>query len=207
MAEIVLHGFALSTYVRTARLALHEKGVAYRLDPVELGNPALAQLHPFARIPSLDDGDFHLYETEAICRYVDEAFPGPSLQPRDVKARARMTQWIGVVNGYCYRSMIGDLVMERLVAPQMMGRAADEAKIAGALPAITHQLSVLEQGIGDGPYLAGAEPSLADLFLVPLVFYVSLTPEGQRLLPAAPRIVAWHERMATRASYAATKPF
>jgi glutathione S-transferase len=206
MAEIVLHGFALSTYVRTARLACHEKGVAYELDPIELGSPDLAKHHPFAKIPSLDHGDFHLYETEAICRYIDEGFPGPALQPSEVKARARMTQWINVVNAYCYRSMIGDIVIERLIAPQM-GRAADEAKVAGAVPAVKHQLELLDRALAQSSYLAGGALSLADLFLVPLVFYLGLTPEGQRLLPEAPRVGQWHERMAARPSYAATKPF
>ena len=84
---LILHGYRYSVYVRIARLALVEKGVAY--DQVEI-NPFAAEipgsylaLHPFGRVPTLVQGDFVLYETAAITRYVDRAFEGPVLQPED----------------------------------------------------------------------------------------------------------------------------
>ena len=78
----ILHGPGYSTYVRTARLAFEEKGVDYDLDHFDFmdGFPDehLAR-HPFGRVPTLTHGDFALYETVAICRYVDEGFDGPPL--------------------------------------------------------------------------------------------------------------------------------
>ncbi|CAM5211102.1 Glutathione S-transferase OS=Bosea thiooxidans OX=53254 GN=ARD30_25575 PE=4 SV=1 [Bosea thiooxidans] len=70
-----------SVYVRAVRLALEEKGVAYRLDPVDVfakdGPPAsLLERQPFGRIPAFEHDGFRLYEAGAIERYVDEAFPG-----------------------------------------------------------------------------------------------------------------------------------
>ena len=63
MSDVIVYGFAPSTYVRTARLALEEKGVAHELSPVEFGSDAHLMLHPFARIPAFAHGDVRLYET------------------------------------------------------------------------------------------------------------------------------------------------
>ena len=101
---LVLHGYRYSVYVRIARLALAEKGVAY--DRVEV-NPfasdvpaAYLALHPFGRVPTLVHDDFALYETGAITRYLDRTFAGPALQPDQPRALGRMDQIIGVVDSY-----------------------------------------------------------------------------------------------------------
>jgi glutathione S-transferase len=92
---LVLHGFRYSVYVRVARVALAEKGLAYEhieLDPFAPDMPVeYLDLHPFKRVPTLVDGDFVLYETEAITRYIDEAFPGQVLQPTEPRYRARIS--------------------------------------------------------------------------------------------------------------------
>jgi len=205
MAELILYGIAPSTYTRTARLALHEKGVPYRLEPVEFREPAFEAIHPFRRIPALRHGDLLLYETDAICRYVDEAFAGPALQPATPAERARMAQWISVVNAYCYPTMTRDIVIERLVVPRY-GRAPDEARIAAALPEAARQLALLDRALESNAWLAGETLSLADLFLAPIVHYLGVVPESTTLLPPVPRLRAWFERVSARASFKDTPP-
>src|SRR3954468_4908497 len=102
--SLVLHGYHYSVYARIARLTLAEKGVAY--DRVEV-NPfapnvpaAYLALHPFGRVPALVHDGFALYETGAITRYIDRAFPGPALQPAEPRAAARMDQIIAIVDSY-----------------------------------------------------------------------------------------------------------
>lgn len=90
----LLFGLERSVYTRIARLALEEKEVLYSLHEVEIFGPGGApqqhfERHPFGRIPVLQHGDFSLYETGAITRYVDESFPGPALQPASRPAAAR----------------------------------------------------------------------------------------------------------------------
>lgn len=111
-----LYGADYSVYVRIARLALLEKGVAYDLVPVDIfaedGIPvAHRQRHPFGKIPTFEHGDFHLYETGAITRYVDEAFDGPALQAIDAKTRGRMNQIISIADGYVIRSWSGGCML------------------------------------------------------------------------------------------------
>ena len=93
MADIKLYGFAPSSYTWTTRLAAEEKGITHELLPIEFGSDDHKALHPFAKIPIMDHGDNRLYETSAICRYIDETFDGPALQPADAFGRAEVDQW------------------------------------------------------------------------------------------------------------------
>ena len=118
--SLVLHGFRYSVYVRIARIALAEKGLTYEhveIDPFATDVPIeYLTLHPFKRVPVLVDGDFALYETEAITRYIDEAFPGPALQPSEPRQRARMAQIISIIDSYGYVPMVRQVAGERVFA-------------------------------------------------------------------------------------------
>ncbi len=88
MADPVLYGPAFSTYVRSVRLALEEKGAPYRLEEINIledahKTPEHRARHPFAKVPAFEHDGFELYETMAIMHYVDETFEGPSLQPSE----------------------------------------------------------------------------------------------------------------------------
>ncbi|MDP6952331.1 MAG: glutathione S-transferase family protein [Alphaproteobacteria bacterium] len=205
MSDLVIYGNPFSTYTRTARMACDEKGVGYALEPVDFHAPAFRAVHPFGKIPALRHGDVMLYETLAICRYVDEAFDGPSLQPAEVTEMARMYQWVIAALDYFYPVMVEKLVMERLVAP-MKGEAADETVVAAALPDLAQRLGVLNDALIDKSYLAGNMASLADLFLYPILFYVNFIPEGRDALEKAPAVTTWLATMGERASAQATMP-
>src|SRR5499427_5430587 len=151
MPDVVVLGFPRSTFVHIARLVLTHKQVPYTfrdLEP-EMGSAAHLALHPFNRVPILQHGDFTLYETSAIAAYVDEAFDGPVLQPKDMRTRARMNQWISAVNSYYYPYMIYHVSHERRVFPEL-GIASDEKVVAHALPKIEVGLAVLNASLGTG---------------------------------------------------------
>jgi len=210
MAEVLLYGASYSVYVRAARLALAEKGVSYRLVPVDVfapggPPPAYRERHPFGRIPAFEHDGFGLYETGAITRYVDEAFPGPALQPGLPRPRARMNQVIGLLDAYAYRPLVWDIYVERVSAPRR-GRASDEARITAALPRAALCLAELERIMGEAPYLAGERLSLADLHAAPIFAYFLLAPEAVPLMSECRRLRAWWARMAPRPSMFATQP-
>ena len=74
-------------------------------------------LHPFGRVPALVHDGFALYETGAIIRYIDRAFPGPALQPTEPRALARMDQMIGIVDAYAYWPMVRQVFSHRVFRP------------------------------------------------------------------------------------------
>ena len=83
MAELEIIGLPLSNYVWTCRIAAAEKGVSYKLTPARPHSPEIDCIHPFGKMPAMRHGEFELFELKAICSYIDAAFPGPPLIPRD----------------------------------------------------------------------------------------------------------------------------
>jgi len=208
MADPTLYGPAYSTYVRACRLALAEKGVGYRLHEVDFlqGMPEeQKQRHPFGKVPAFEHDGFALYETLAICRYVDEAFDGPALQPSDARGRARMTQLVQILDAYTYGPCIGTIVIQRLVVPKL-GGAADEEAVKAALPDAERALTVIDDLAGSSEYLAGASPSLADLHLVPIYDYFRATPEGESVLGKTASLRRWWDAIGERESVVETRP-
>lgn len=209
IARPTVFGAAYSVYVRAVRLALEEKGIAYRLAEVDVfapGGPPAEHLarHPFGRIPAFEHDGLALYESGAITRYVDEAFAGPRLQPEKPPDRARMNQAIGVLDSYCYRTLVWDIFVERVRAPEN-GRQPDEARIAAALPRAATCLRALADLMAGGPWIAGTALTLADLHAAPIFAYFRMAREGAVLLAQHPGLAGWWAAMAKRPSMAATR--
>ena len=197
MADVIVYGFPISTYVNVVRLALTHKGVPFEFHDLEgeMGTPSHLALHPFGRVPILDHAGFRLYETAAIALYVDEAFTGPALQPTTARARARMHQWISSLNSYYYPNIAFHLGHERLIYPPL-GIAPDEKVVAVALPKIAAGLDIMERELGEGRgFLVDDRPTLADFFMLPTLTTLGLTPEGQAMLASKTNIAAWRQRL------------
>jgi glutathione S-transferase len=205
----IVFGAPYSVYVRAVRLVLEEKGVHYELIPVDIfapGGPPLEHMarHPFGKIPAFEHAGFRLYEAGAITRYVDEAFLGPRLQPKDARGRARMNQIISILDSYAYRTLVWDIYVERVSRPAS-GGAADEQKIARALPKAQVCLSALSELIDEAPWLAGTSISLADLHAAPIMSVFQLAPEATNLLGRENRLREWWERVSARPSFLRTQ--
>jgi len=197
MSDLIVYGFPRSTFVNIVRLVLTHKDVAYRFEDLEpvMGRSEHLALHPFNRVPIFRHGDFTVYETRAIVGYIDEVFAGARLTPQNPHARARMNQWIGVVDSYVYPYMIYHVTHERLVFPEL-GIASDEKVVAHALPKVENALVAIERELADGrDYLLGPELSIADFYLLPSTFAFSLTEEGKAMYPKYPAFCRWRERM------------
>ena len=205
MTRPILYGADYSVYVRIARMALEEKGIDYELMPLDIfaagGIPAwYLEHHPFGRIPAFEHDGFRLFETNAITRYVDEAFDGPALQPADTRGRARMGQMTGMLDAYGYRAMVWDVAVERLEKPE-----PDETLIASGLSQAQTVLRVLTSLKAPGPWLLGDHVTLADLHAAPIIAYFLKVADGQKLLAEFPEIQAWWDRIAARQAFAMTE--
>lgn len=202
---VQLFGADYSVYVRIARMTLLEKGVEHEVTPVDVfaaeGIPDwYRERHPFGRIPAFEHDGFRLFETAAIARYIDEAFPGPALQPADARGRATMGQIVGMLDSYAYRPMVWDVTVERFEA-----KIPDEARIADGLDKAQTALQALSGIKTPGAFLCGATLSLADLHAAPILAYFAKAREGAAMLQSFPAIADWLAAMETRASFGATQ--
>lgn len=205
MSEFVVYGVPGSPFMRSVCATMGEKAEPYRIHAFGPGEMRAAGLHPFGRVPVIDHGDFRLYETQAILRYIDVTFPEPALQPTEPKAIARMNQIIGINDWYLFPQVARIIVFQRIVGPVIMGTTPDEAVVAAAVPDAERCLGELERLLGNQPYLAGDQLSLADLQLAPQLTYLAVTPEGAKIM-AGTKLKAWLDRMEGRASMQATLP-
>jgi glutathione S-transferase len=204
---MTLYGYRYSVYLRIARLALAEKGLNashVEVDPFGSLPEGYLDLHPFGRVPVLDHGGFRLYETAAITRYIDEAFPGPALQPADPKARARMAQAIGIVDSYAYRPLVRQVFSHAVFRPAL-GEPADPAQIAEGMAVALRVLAALDRIAAEGLTL-GPSPDLASLHLAPMLAYFLQAPGAPALLGENPALARWWGHFGSRPSLAATDP-
>ena len=201
MSDVTIYGAPVSTYVRTCRMACIEKGVGYELEPLAPQSPEIMALNPTGQLPAFKHGDLLLQEASAICRYIDETFSGSKLQPEDIKARAQMNLWMSVIADRTYQTMIRDIILPRF---GLVEKSDDEIKQAAEV--LETQLKRLDDRLNDHAFLAGDDLTLADLFLVPILFWLKMTPEGQTSLPTYGALDRWYEKIAARPSFSETIP-
>jgi glutathione S-transferase len=207
MSDIVVYGVPGSPFMRAVQMGLEEKKAAYRVQALGVGeskSEAYLRKHPFGRVPAFEHGNFGLYETQAILRYLDDILPEPPLQPRDPQQAARMNQIIGINDWYFFPKVAAVIVFQRIIGPVLLGIKTDEAAIEAAVPMGRTCIAELDRLLGGQQFLAGDDLSIADLVLAPQLDFLAETPEGKALL-AGTRIEAWLKRMNERPSMQATQ--
>ena len=211
MTKLNIYGSPNSTYLRTTRLACEEKGVAYDLQDVgnntfaDLKTPEHLAVHPFGRIPVMRHGDFVLFESTAICRYVDEAFDGPALQPATPADRALMSQWVSAIIDYMAPVMIGHFVVQ-FAFPSGADGKPDLATIEAAKPGIRNHCEILDRTLEGRTFLAGDGISIADFLLTPILHYVGNMPDGMAFFEGLDNLGLWWGAVSNRPSFKTTMP-
>lgn len=207
MNEFVIHSIPGSPCGRAVMAALEEKDGPYRLAPVVPGtmrSPEHLAGHPFGRVPYVEHGDFTLYETAAIVRYVDRVLPTPKLTPADPRAAARMDQLININDWYLFQGVANVIAFQRIIRPRLMGQNPDEEAIDAAMPKAHVVFNELSRLLGDGAFFVGESITLADLILAPQLDFLAATPEWDPLTAHSPNIRQWLDRMNARPSMRAT---
>jgi len=210
MGQPVVYGPAYSTYVRSVRLALHEKGVPHDLVEVDIltganKQPEHIERQPFGKVPAFKHDGQTFYEASAILRYIDEVFPGTALMPSTPGARAKVNQVMSIVDSYGYTPCVSNLFIPRVLVPSIGGQT-DEAKVEAAKEPAALFVKELERLIGTAQFFGGANVSLADLHVLPVVTYLVATPEGKAIFEGAPNLRGWLSRMQKRPSVQAMMP-
>ena len=206
---LVLTGLEISVYTRIVRMALAEKYLRYSFveaDPfAEAPDPALLRMNPFRRVPVLSHDGFAIFETNAILRYLDAAFPEPALVPHTPRAAARMAQVMGIVDCYGYWPLVRQVFSHRGLAP-LSGDKPVEDQIGQGLQAAIPVLGALERIAEEGIQLNGHDISLADMVLAPMIDYFQMAPEGRDMLEVHGCLCDWWHQVRRRRSFEATRP-
>jgi glutathione S-transferase len=204
MAQPIIFGNASSIFVRGILVALTEKGMAYGLAE-ESEQP---QRGSGDRVPGeavMEHGGFLVRGPESILRYVDEALPGPKLQPEAPRQRARMNRALEVHFGEAAPILGGQVIGRRLesaLTGEWMSPSLPESLESAARRTVQRLSEVLD----GGPFFAGDMFTLADAAVAPLLFYLMPLPEAEILIASGSPLLIWWQRVLERDSFRRTRP-
>ena len=192
----------LSPFPTRVRLVLYAKGLdaemlrppGFHGDGAEKGS--YLDVNPIGRVPTLqlDDG-WTLPESEVICEYLEDAYPEPSLRPRDLKLRARMRLLSRISDSYLVRAM--SPLWNVVVHPP---KEWDQDLIRAALAEVDQSLGYVDAYIGEQGYAVGDSITQADGALIPMLVLVEhWLPifRGPALLPRHPKTAEYWRRIQT----------
>ena len=198
-----IFGNPMSTCTRRVTMALHEKQAKFDFVVLDFmkgehKSPENLARQPFGQIPSLTDGDFTLFESRAMIRYIDETVPGQSLTPKDPKAHALMEQWISVEMEQFNPGMSG-MVFQEVFQP-MFGGKPDAAKVDEMKKKITAMLPVIDKHLAKGPHFCGDQFTLADICYMPYTEY-AMNTSAKDLIMSHKNFAAWWQRVSERKAW------
>ena len=199
-----IFGHPISTCTRKVRMTLAEKHAKYDFEIVDVmkgaqKDPAYMEARqPFGQIPALEDGDFKMFESRAMMRYIDEAVPGQALSPKDAKGRATMEQWMSVeASDFTPHAMT--VIGEEMFAP-MRGGTTDKAKVEAAKEKLMPVLAVMDKHLAKGPHMLGDAFSLADIAFMPYMDY-AMNTSAKDVIMKYPNVMAWWRRISERPTW------
>ncbi|OAN56433.1 MULTISPECIES: glutathione S-transferase family protein [unclassified Sphingobium] len=165
----------------------HDVGGAFGMDATYLAR------NPNALIPTIEDGDLTLWESNAILRYL-AARHAPALWPADPVERAQGDKWMDWQFAFADAQRDAFLQLVRTPDGQRNGQLiAKSAQATGAA------MLVLDQALAAQPWLSGVHFGVAD---VPMGVYAHTWFTLAIERPDVPHVRAWYDRLRERPAYA-----
>ena len=194
MLTLISH--PLCPFVQRAAIVLLEKGVAFERVNVDLSAKPdwFLALSPTGKVPVLKVPQAHaedaaLFESVVICEYLDETQGGAPMYPPDALTRARHRAWI-------------EFATQTFAEGWQFLHARDSQAADAKRASFRERLAKLEAEIATGPYFAGEAFGMVDAVYAPLFRYFELIDPSaaQQVFDGLPRVSAWREALAARAS-------
>lgn len=195
---IKVYGHPLSTCTRKVLTTLIENQTPYEFELVDLmkgehKQAAYTSRQPFGQVPAIEDDGFRMFESRAICRYLDAKYEG-KLTPKELKAKAEMEQWISVET-----SNFAPHVM-KFVFHHILDYAQDPKVLEFSGNKLGETLGVLDAHLAKNQFFAGGQFSLADISFMPYFQAGMMTPVKD-MVGKAPNVMAWWNRVSERPSW------
>lgn len=193
-----LYDHPLSGNSYKVRLTLSHLGVEYERINIDIfegeqNSPEFAALNPNKKIPVIEDGDFVMWESNAIPLYLGKKYSPNEIFPEDPEAFGLMTQWVL----FGKTTLDPNLAMARFLTRFIPPEKRDERQIEQFREKGKAGLQILDNYLNKNNFLAGGY-SIADICCFP---YVSLSEEGGVSLGGYPSVISWCERIKSRPGY------
>ncbi len=197
-----LYSFPFSQHSRRVISLLEQTGIGYENHLVDmmkgehLSDHYLA-INPNHQVPTLIDGQTKIHESNAILRYLCIKHELSDWYPRSGDGLARVEQWLDWTQ--CQLSpLVAAIVLNRV----FLGNEGDRRAADEAVEKIQTRFEVMENSLGDRPFLAGDKPTIADLSLASNMFQLSLANAS----PETPNILRWYQGVSALPGFQASLP-
>lgn len=186
----------LCPFVQRVAIALHEKGTSFQRINVDLRDKPdwFLAISPTGKVPLLkvldDNGrESVLFESVAICEYVEDVQPQPALHPSDALIRAQHRAWI-------------EFASATLSDAWGLLNATDHETAGAKAAAFRKKLERFEAEMSDGPYFNGKNFSMVDAAIAPIFRYFDILAFGSThpVFDGLERVANWRRALAQRPS-------
>jgi glutathione S-transferase len=188
-----------SSNVQKAMWGVGEIGLPY--ERIDIGGafgknkePAYLAMNPNGLVPTLQDGDFLLWESNSIVRYLAREHSAGTLEPADPKMRARASQWmdwqLSVVGPAIFAAFWGLI--------RTPAEKRDQAAIAASQAKTTDAMKILDAQLGKTAFVAGEQFSMGDIPVGVMAYrFRQLCPDR----PALNNLERWYAALQKRAAF------
>ncbi|PTM97204.1 glutathione S-transferase family protein [Mycoplana dimorpha] len=185
----------LCPYVQRAAIVLAEKAIAFERIYIDLAAKPdwFLAVSPLGKVPLLQvrdgNGEHVLFESAAICEFIDEALPGTRLHPADPLLRARHRGWMEFGS-----SVLADI--------WVLETTQDAGAFAAKRQALASKFAHIEAELGEGPYSGGPDFTLVDAVFAPVFRYFDVFDAiaDHGIFQGLTRTPAWRRQLAARPS-------
>lgn len=199
-----LYTFPMSNNAMKVVAVIKQLGLEADAELVDLSKgkqlePGFVKLNPNHMIPTLEDGDFVLWESNAIMQYLCSKKPGNTLYPSDARAQCDLNRWMFWQSSHLGPA-VGTIQYERMIKGMLGGGPADEAVVAAALERFNRFAKVLDGHLAGREWIVGDGLSLADFSVGSCFVYAG--PAGLAM-DALPSVERWYAKLCALPAWAA----
>lgn len=199
-SQLTLISHHLCPFVQRAAIVLIEKGIPFERINVDLRNKPewFLAISPTGKVPLLkvadeDGGEQILFESIAICEYLEDVYPQPALRPKSALLRAQHRAWV-------------EFASATLSDAWGFLNASDQQTALAKSVALRAKLERLDAAILEGPYFAGEGLSMVDIAMAPVFRYFNILKldANNQLFHGLNRIADWRRSLSSRPSVEAS---
>jgi glutathione S-transferase len=203
--KLKLHAFPLSPRSFKVLAVANHLGIEYELRFCDLTKgeqraPEFALINPNRKVPALEDGDFKLWESNAMILYLAYLKPEGGLLPQDGRGRADVAQW-SFWESTTWDPAVAILAFERGVKALLGLGAPDPVEVEKGLQRVDAAAAILDAHLKGRKYVCGDQLTLADFSIGS-----ALVLREMAQLPLEPyaEIKRWGAQLAALPAWSAT---
>jgi glutathione S-transferase len=165
---------------RKAQATINSLGIDVAIEYLDLlagdlKKPGYLALNPNGRVPVLCDGDFVLWESNAIMQYLADKVPGNPLFPTDPQARADIVRWQCWELAH-FNNAFATIAFQAVLKPQLLQQEANQPVVDDAIESLHGFASVLEGHLSKRDYMVGNATTLADYSIINIEGFKEMVP-------------------------------